>query len=577
LQNISVNVQNFGADTLFYVPVSYSINSSTPFTDTLYTTLLPSQSAIHTFSQAMTVLSGNQTVCVYTDLSSDNNYLNDTVCFVFKGLDEYSPTFFDDFESTDKWYSSSSNNQWERGTPNSSNIQSAYSGMNAWATSLNTNYSPNSVDYLYSPYFKISISDTVYIDFMHNMNVNVGNAFGILEYSFDGLIWIPYGYSNMPNSVNWYNNYSAGAYSWSDTTNGYINSKAHLDPATFNNNSTFQFRFKFQSESSSLTGDGWVIDDFKLGIHNPAKDAKLISIINPDSSTFTGDSISVNILFTNLGTDSIYNLDLNYKINNSTAVTETYNNTIAPMDSVSYAFNQKYAALNSDYQICSFTSLNNDADNSNDTICKMINSLVPDYDIEVNSIINPINLITLAGDSVTVRIINRGKNSVTNIPVEFYRGYGTSFHEYDTILSTIASGDSLDFTFSKWLNPPLGQFNLCVEAKLANDNNFSNNSKCVMLYPGSINDLEKYGFEIKQNIPNPFENITKFELISKKATKSIFTVSNLYGQILYSEELQIFSGTNKFEKDFSNLAPGIYLYNFEIDKVVISKKMLIIK
>jgi hypothetical protein len=98
-----------------------------------------------------------------------------------------------------------------------------------------------------------------------------------------------------------------------------------------------------------------------------------------------------------------------------------------------------------------------------------------------------------------------------------------------------------------------------------------------MLYPGSINDLEKYGFEIKQNIPNPFENITKFELISKKATKSIFTVSNLYGQILYSEELQIFSGTNKFEKDFSNLAPGIYLYNFEIDKVVISKKMLIIK
>lgn len=84
-------------------------------------------------------------------------------------------------------------------------------------------------------------------------------------------------------------------------------------------------------------------------------------------------------------------------------------------------------------------------------------------------------------------------------------------------------------------------------------------------------DIDKVG----QNVPNPFTVTTTIEYELSNAGQPIFTVSNLLGDVVYTEKLNGFRGKNKINFDASEMESGIYLYSVESSLGKITKRMIV--
>ncbi|MCX6270455.1 MAG: GEVED domain-containing protein [Bacteroidetes bacterium] len=76
---VTVAIRNFGTDTLYTIPVKYQINGITVNIGYWTGLLAPDSTALFTFSPIPTPLE-TFALCVYTDVSLDVNYFNDTLC-----------------------------------------------------------------------------------------------------------------------------------------------------------------------------------------------------------------------------------------------------------------------------------------------------------------------------------------------------------------------------------------------------------------------------------------------------------------------------------------------------------------
>lgn len=79
-QQIRVRIQNFGPDTLFTIPVVYTIDGDSSIHETWTGTLLPDSSTVYSFSQAYRPSHVGFNICAYSALSADELFLNDTTC-----------------------------------------------------------------------------------------------------------------------------------------------------------------------------------------------------------------------------------------------------------------------------------------------------------------------------------------------------------------------------------------------------------------------------------------------------------------------------------------------------------------
>jgi hypothetical protein len=88
-----------------------------------------------------------------------------------------------------------------------------------------------------------------------------------------------------------------------------------------------------------------------------------------------------------------------------------------------------------------------------------------------------------------------------------------------------------------------------------------------------VNELEKNGFVLGQNMPNPSTNgsIVNFQL-AKDASSSIFTVSDVTGRIVSSEKVATTAGAHSVK--LGAYAAGVYYYSLNVDGNVTTKKMI---
>lgn len=77
---VTVNLHNFGLDTLNTIPVSYSVGSLLVATETFQGVLLPGQSLPFTFSTTFVSPAGYYSLCARTLLTGDVNQTNDEFC-----------------------------------------------------------------------------------------------------------------------------------------------------------------------------------------------------------------------------------------------------------------------------------------------------------------------------------------------------------------------------------------------------------------------------------------------------------------------------------------------------------------
>lgn len=190
-----------------------------------------------------------------------------------------------------KWsnYSINAETKWHLGIPQNVGPNATHSGLNAWGTNIDANYSTESLAYLESPSFDLVLSTNTELFFWHYLATDAELTHnwdgGLIEISTDsGVTWNQVAEPTEPNPNPYYddtlmdtaNNPLGGreAYSF----NRMVWEEVRVDLSQFDGSSDFRFRFVFGSD---MTGGspGWYIDDVFL-----TADVKDGIIVEPDCS-----------------------------------------------------------------------------------------------------------------------------------------------------------------------------------------------------------------------------------------------------------------------------------------------------
>src|SRR4030095_14506009 len=205
--------------------------------------------------------------------------------------------YLENFESGNGfWYSSGAKNSWQYGTPASSKIRSAASGIKAWKTRLVGNYNDLELSYLYSPCFDIGSMTNPTLSFSVALDIeDCGTTLcdgAWVEYSADGVTWNKLG--AVGSGTNWYNKNYAGNHLWS--VQNYT--RWHVATTTLPIGITrLRLRFVLNSDPA-VNREGIGIDDIHiynntLGIYDG------VTMSSPVTKTISGGNSWIN--FTSAG------------------------------------------------------------------------------------------------------------------------------------------------------------------------------------------------------------------------------------------------------------------------------------
>lgn len=88
-----------------------------------------------------------------------------------------------------------------------------------------------------------------------------------------------------------------------------------------------------------------------------------------------------------------------------------------------------------------------------------------------------------------------------------------------------------------------------------------------------LKEIEKNGFMLGQNVPNPFNGQSSVSYnIDKEATSAVFTVTDVMGRVISTEKADASKGTHTIT--LGNYSAGVYYYSLNVDGNVITKKMI---
>ena len=89
-----------------------------------------------------------------------------------------------------------------------------------------------------------------------------------------------------------------------------------------------------------------------------------------------------------------------------------------------------------------------------------------------------------------------------------------------------------------------------------------------------VNELEKNGFALGQNMPNPFSNGSNVNFqLAKEVSSAVFTVTDVMGRVVSSENVGTTVGTHTVK--LGSYAAGVYYYSLNVDGNVTTKKMIV--
>ncbi len=584
-QNLSVKVTNYGTQLINSLQLSYTINNATPTTITYNTPIAVGASAIVNIGN-INLQAGSNSVCAYTTLANDNNTFNDQSCKNVFVLAPQNLSYIDNFESNNYWLPDTIANQWERGTPQMTVINTAHSGSNVWGIDLDGTYANNSDDYLYSPVFNTANVDSAYLSFWQFMNVQNSVDYGVLQVSTGNGSWANLGYMGDPKATNWYNSQTGGLHNWSMQNLGWLKSTYFIDftdPYTgYYQTNTLQFRFHFVSNGSVNNYDGWAIDDFKFMLPAIQYDAGVVNITTTSSSPQIGSQQMVTIEVKNWGYDNLSNIPVSYTVGgNVVNATIQLSTPLLPGATTFYSFVNSFTTPGSDFSLCASTSYPGDTYSQNDQYCKNISVSPANIDVGIDMVeITPNwndTTIISYNDTVKIKITNYGLNSVSSVPVRYF--INSSLIATETWNGSLASGASTYYTFTTTNHSPIGNYFIIAEALLANDANVSNDTAMNSYVGIPVGILLAKGGEFKlyQNQPNPALGITNIHYYLPRRGKLVFKLYDNLGKLVINKEFESEAYNQNLKIDASDLDEGLYYYSLSFEEATLTKKMLIIR
>ncbi len=362
---VSIELTNFGFDTITSIMVSYSLNGNTAVTETINATILPYTTISHEFADSVGLSNGLHSLKVYTTLGTDPLPNDDSLIASIErliGVRDY--PYIQDFESGSDWITlGTTGSTWALGTPNNTFISSAASGINSWVTNLTGTPIDNEVSYLESPCISFAgVGADPTIQFSHIFDKGFGEQ-SWLEASTDGgITWSKMGTS--ASGTNWYNDIFSD---WWENQSGAGWRTAEHELTGLANEPNVKLRFAY-------TGDGFVsnegvgVDDIMITIPY-AEDLLVTGLISPISACALSATEPMEVEVFNNGYDTAYSYTVTYSVDGGTQVTDTINAAIPPGDTVTYVFADSVdLSTVATYSIDVFATIANDGYNGNDSL-----------------------------------------------------------------------------------------------------------------------------------------------------------------------------------------------------------------
>ena len=270
-ENIKIGFVNQGSDPLQVANVYYEINS-TVVNEVFNGSVQPGDTAYHTFNTPYTYTQAEVLdLTGYVSALNDADLSNDTlVTSVIKTLFISSFPYEQDFESGEEGWiiENGVDGTFAFGTPNSSTIDEASSGSNAFVTNITGDYESNDESYVYSPCFDFTTLNEPHVQLRTFWKSYTGDG-AQMQYSLDGgVTWLVLG--DEDTGENWYNYsdytfgkvWTGGIYSSAPLgSNGWITST--LPAPELAHQPNVRFRIAFQSNSYSQD-EGFAFDDVAI-------------------------------------------------------------------------------------------------------------------------------------------------------------------------------------------------------------------------------------------------------------------------------------------------------------------------
>ena len=145
-------------------------------------------------------------------------------------------------------------------------------------------------------------------------------------------------------------------------------------------------------------------------------------------------------------------------------------------------------------------------------------------------------------------------------------------------MNDITAGAYIDYEFPQAFTVPqeddfvITAFVNNVDTKIDNDTLVATIRTNVGIHNGDAD-----GISLSQNVPNPADNQAAVRYSIPQDGIVMFSILNVAGQVLYTQEVEAAAGTNSIVFNTENLAAGIYFYTMDFQGQRLMKKMVIRK
>jgi hypothetical protein len=96
-----------------------------------------------------------------------------------------------------------------------------------------------------------------------------------------------------------------------------------------------------------------------------------------------------------------------------------------------------------------------------------------------------------------------------------------------------------------------------------------------VINPNGIKAFSGNDFQVRQNNPNPFNNISNVEFYLPHENKVSIDIYNVLGKAIRSEEIQAEKGMNNYLLNANDYSNGVYFYNLTYLNQTITKKFVV--
>ena len=344
---VVVQLVNFGSAAQSNVPMKYSINGSSVVADVHVPSIASGDTVTFTYAQVAD-LSGVDSVynfTAYSDLANDANHSNDTM---HKAVENEIPSYC---------ISSATNN----GSSEITNVSlgATFSNTSAVSHAVYTDFTQT-----VSPIdLQVGVATTVDIATSFTPT-NTYNSAGYLK------IFIDY------NRDGDFDDANEEAFGGASQCSGNVIGALSVPYTVIAGNTAMRIVHAIYGSSTSVHPCGTYFygetEDYVVNIlPRIPNDAGVNVITNPETiASAASTSLIVDVM--NYGTDVITSVDVSYTLNGGAVVTTTYNTApIAPLAKVNLNLGTIMLTPGTNL-ICAYTTLANDTNNFNDTICKTV-------------------------------------------------------------------------------------------------------------------------------------------------------------------------------------------------------------